>query len=205
MLLKSLKQYLLYQYQYTLQCCWSPWDSIFTLTMLLNCLEQYLYAYDVVEFHGTLYLYLRWWRIFWDSISVLMMLLNLMGQYLCTYDVVESHGTVFFCTYYVVESHRTVFLYLRCCWIPWDPSEHCDVAPAEDRPSGRKDRTSSGWYNGHYCKSHIRDGCMVLFGNDVSDTRLISSCNANSQYSSYKIHYKTWQFSTCYLERREIS
>lgn len=134
-----------------LRCCWSFWSNIYIpvyLTMLLNCLEQYLYAYDVVESYGALSLYLWCWRISWNSMSVLMMLLNPLEHYFCTYDFVESLGTL--------------FLYLRCCWIPWDPSEHCDVAPAEDRPSGRTDRTSSGWYNGPYCKS--KGWMYVLIG-----------------------------------------
>lgn len=171
-----------------LRCCWSFWSNIYIpvyLTMLLNCLEQYLYAYDVVESYGALSLYLWCWRISWNSMSVLMMLLNPLElmillnpleHYFCTYDVVESLGTRQ--STVMSRQQRIVPVAVQIVHLQVD-------------------------IMGLTAKA--RDGCMFLLGMHMSDTLLISSCNATSQYSLYWIHSMTRQFSTRYLERRGIS
>lgn len=88
--------------------------------------------------------------------SVLMMLLNPLEHYFCTYDVVESLGTRQ--STVMSRQQRIVPVAVQIVHLQVD-------------------------IMGLTAKA--RDGCMFLLGMHMSDTLLISSCNATSQYSLY--------------------
>lgn len=146
------------------------------LTMLLNLMGHYLCTYDVEEYLEIVCLYLWCCWIHWNIISVLMILLNPLEHYFCTYDVVESLWTRQ--STVMSRQQRIVPVAVQIVHLQVD-------------------------IMGLTAKA--RDGCMFLLGMHMSDTLLISSCNATSQYSLYWIHSMTRQFSTRYLERRGIS
>lgn len=86
----------------------------------------------------------------------LMILLNPLEHYFCTYDVVESLGTRQ--STVMSRQQRIVPVAVQIVHLQVD-------------------------IMGLTAKA--RDGCMFLLGMHMSDTLLISSCNATSQYSLY--------------------